>query len=760
MSKQFEDLFEAYSSNMTIFPDLYDELAKELNVSSSALQMMDVGCDPSKQSWAFAERDGRGDIIGITMRSRDGKKFMVSGSKRGLTFVLNPGAMTGENRYMPGRHRWKAVTKANPCPVCGKDKWCMVSETRNPAAALCTKISEGSIKKLEAFCAWLHVLRPEATSVFNENEVLVPSALPILVLEGFSDVAAATTLGFTAVGRPNDTGKMELLTSLPLAKKEIVIIGENDAGAGVRGMKTAYHNLKKLSNRVKMMMPPEGVKDLRKWLTAGLTQQELLDYINTNAKGEEEDVLEECSPSKLARAFLDEHSKGETTLLRSYLGKWVEFNGRFYEEVDEKVLRGQLYAFLDDKEVSNTNNKGEVKLTDYAATRNKVNDILDAMCQWCPVKREAPFWMIKGDNLPPIDRTLPFENGVLDLDEYIYNNNVKMHDPTDVFSVRAFPYKFDEDAGSKLWGDFLVDIFDDDSERIMLLSQWFGYNCVPDMTFEKMMWLIGVSRSGKGTTVNCLRGMLGNSQCADTSYASIAGDFGYAPLVDKLSAVIGDSRTPARHIVSNALEALLRITGGDFVSINRKFKDHLTSVSLKCRFTIAANDIPLIMDYSKSLLARANIIRFNKSFVGREDWSLKRRLTQEAKSGKLINFALAGLKELARTNSFVVPESSLSSLQNFLDTTSPISAFIEECCEISTDPEAVVPKVMMFDAWRGWCEERNLKPGSYQSFCTGVTSTASYITVTRKRVNGRAEYVFGGARLQKWVYSQYLGRPK
>lgn len=767
MSKQnIEDLFEAYSSNMSAFPCLFDELAKELNVSSSALQMMDVGYDPSKQSWAFAERDGRGNIIGITLRSRDGKKFMVKGSKRGLTFVLNPGAMTGENRYMPGRHRWKAVTKANPCPVCGKEKWCMVSETRNPAAALCTKISEGSIEKFDAFCAWLHVLRPEATSAFNENEILVPSASPILVLEGFSDVAAATSLGFTAIGRPNDTGKMELLTALPLAGKEIVVIGENDAGAGVRGMRVAYHNLRKLTNKIKMVLPPEGVKDLRAWVGTGVTQKELIDYINEHAEGEEESVMEECSPTALARSFLDEHSEGERLLLRNYLGKWVQFNGKFYEEIKDEVLRGELYSFLDGKEVSVTNSKGEIRLADYIATRSKVNDILDAMCQWCPVTREAPFWMIKGDGLPPIERTLPFENGILDLDEYVYNNKVVMHNSTDVFSVRAFPYEFDENLESKMWIDFLKDIFDNDRERMVLLSQWFGYNCIPDVSFEKMMWFIGLSRSGKGTAINCLRGMLGNSQCADTSYASIAGDFGYAPLINKLSAVIGDSRTPARHIVSNALEALLRITGGDHVSINRKFKDHLTSVNLKCRFTIAANDIPQITDYSQSLLARANVIRFNKSFVGKEDWSLKRKLTNEAKSGKLINFALSGLKELARSNSFVVPHSSLSALQSFLETTSPVSSFIQECCDTDdsvddTDKRcAVIPKTMLFEAWKGWCEERNLKPGNYQSFCSSIASSVSYITASRRRVDGRSQYVFEGAKLQDWVYTQYLGRPK
>ena len=758
IKQNIEEQFEALSSNMSSFPGLFDVLAKELNVDSSALRRLDVGYDPSKQAWAFAERDERGNIIGITMRTHDGKKFMVKGSKRGLTYVLNPGAMTGENRYMPGRHRWIAVTKANRCPVCGREKWCMVSETRNPAAVLCTKESEGSIKKFESFCAWLHVLRPEATSVFNENEVLVPSALPILILEGFSDVAAATTLGFTAVGRPNDLGKMEMLTSLPLAGKDVVTIGENDAGAGERGMRTAYHNLRKVTDKNRMMLPPEGVKDLRAWVGTGVTQKELIEHINANAKGEEESVMEECSPTILARTFLDEHSQGKCLLLRSYLGKWVRFNGKFYEEVKDDILRGELYKFLDGKEIANTNNKGEVKLTNYMATRSKINDIIDAMCQWCPIKREAPFWMIKGDGLPPIERTLPFENGILDLDEYVYNNKIKMYDPISSFSVRSFPYAFDENISSKIWIDFLKDIFDDDKERMVLLSQWFGYNCIPDISFEKMMWLLGARRGGKGTIIDCLRGMLGSSQCADTSYASIAGDFGYAPLINKLSAVIGDSRTPPRNIMANALESLLRITGGDHVTVNRKFKDHLTSVNLKCRFTIAANAIPSITDYSQALLARANIIKFEKSFVGKEDWGLKRRLTDEAKSGKLINFALTGLKELARSNSFIVPGSSLGMLQSFMNVTSPITSFIEECCDANV--EAVLPKTLMFEAWKGWCEERNIKPGNYQSFCNGVSSTASHIKASRRKVDGRAQYVFEGAKLQDWVYTQHLGRPK
>ncbi|MBN1461018.1 MAG: AAA family ATPase, partial [Armatimonadetes bacterium] len=72
------------------------ELAEELGVTSESLRGIDVGWAEREElaeilgkpvsgpGWTFPERDGAGKIIGISIRGRDGGKWSLPGSKRGL----------------------------------------------------------------------------------------------------------------------------------------------------------------------------------------------------------------------------------------------------------------------------------------------------------------------------------------------------------------------------------------------------------------------------------------------------------------------------------------------------------------------------------------------------------------------------------------------------------------------------------------------------------------------------------------------------
>lgn len=60
------------------------ELAGNLGVSEESLDALSVGWDGT--AWCNPERDASGRIIGVSRRFPDGKKIMVPGSKRGLTY--------------------------------------------------------------------------------------------------------------------------------------------------------------------------------------------------------------------------------------------------------------------------------------------------------------------------------------------------------------------------------------------------------------------------------------------------------------------------------------------------------------------------------------------------------------------------------------------------------------------------------------------------------------------------------------------------
>jgi hypothetical protein len=59
-------------------------LARRLGVSAASLDRLAIGWDERSRAWSFPMGDGRGRITGIRLRTAEGRKFAVKGSREGL----------------------------------------------------------------------------------------------------------------------------------------------------------------------------------------------------------------------------------------------------------------------------------------------------------------------------------------------------------------------------------------------------------------------------------------------------------------------------------------------------------------------------------------------------------------------------------------------------------------------------------------------------------------------------------------------------
>jgi putative DNA primase/helicase len=751
-------LHNKFKTNTVRFPAILQLLAEDLGVTLNSLQRLGVGFYPGHQSWVFPERDETGKIVGLMERYPDGKKFMLKGSKRGLIYEVNNGKENYEKK------NWVRVSQENPCPLCGKADGCMYpeGEYNSPAAVVCVHISDGSKGPLSSDApGYLHILDPKRNSNRSKQQGLGPSDFPVLVVEGASDVATGLDLDFVTVGRPSAEGGIAFLRGL-LPGRDIVVIGENDAGAGISGMESTFKGLKDVCKSIIKILPPEGIKDLRIWKNEhGLSQEILLDYIlKTGDKTSNKSIFEDDVASTIAEAWIkQEETKNGVLLLRSYEQKWVEFTGKCYDFLSPMVFRGKIYKFLKGKKFFFETPKGDIITRPYKPTKCKISDIIDPLGQWCEVTGHPPIWLTDKPKPDPVD-LIVFQNGILDVNEYA-GGKIVVYNPTpELFTTYVLPYNFDEDLDCGLWDDYLKEIFNNDQEAIRLLAQWFGYNCVPDMSYEKLMFLHGQPRSGKGTVLEALRETVGERQCGCTSITSLAGQFSFQPMLGKLSTLLADSRSPKNHEVNTVLEKLLLIVGGDAVNVNRKFLDEIASLHLHCRFTLAMNELPVFVDHARSLEPKLNIVSFKNTYVGREDFSLKRHVIKEAAKGKLINFALRGLKDLRTQKRFFAPKSSSSLFNQFRDIASPVFSFIDTCLEVIKDPEEAkkcwVPKNQLFDLWKGWCTNQGREHGFKESFGRRLLATCPEISVSRRNMSGDRFYGFQGIKITKEAFKEYF----
>ncbi len=773
MPKQdLTDLFNIFISNI-LTTAMIKPLADDLGVTIKTLQKLGIGINPLTGAYTFPERDDQGKIIGIMQRFPDGKKMMLKSSntipksKRGLTYALNPKFKKGGANYVPGKHNWERVGEEISCPICGKSDGCLVpiGNPPDPQAVVCVHTSKGSARELEL--GFLHILRPEGNLSKSSHRILSPSNLPVVVVEGMSDTAAAMDLGFVAVGRPSAEGGMSMLPGL-LRGKEIIIVGDNDAGAGKRGMESVFQTLSSKCKSVVKILPPPQFKDLRQWKNqVSLTEISFLEWVQEYGDtAGDPNILEDEVAHTIAKTWLErEKSQNDLPTIRCYKSQWIQYKDGHYSDCDREGFRGDVYHFLAGKLYPKTDVKGGINLVPYKPTRAKVSDIIDALSDWCTIESDPPVWL-RDLGHPNPSNLVAFRNGLLDVNEYI-QGRIKFYDPTPaLFSFNILPYDFDEDSHSELWEQFYKDIFNGESDQIRLLAQWFGYNCVPDMSYEKLMLCTGRPRSGKGTVLNTLAAMLGNKQCVSTSFQTLCTEFGYQPLMGKLAVLLGDAKVPSQKEAEAALEKILQVVGGDPVGIRRMYLPYLSQVYLQARFTIAMNDLPNIPDQANALEPKLNILYFQNSYVGREDFTLKSKLQQEAKEGKLINFALQGLKDLRQNNGFVVPQSARLLLKQLRELTTPISAFIIDCCEL--EPPGTLPQneyyVLidhLYEAWVHWCiEQGHNKPGIKNQFGRWFLTSCPTTAPARIRLKDRRYRIYKKIRLADWVYKDYLGVQK
>ncbi|GAF96473.1 unnamed protein product [marine sediment metagenome] len=124
---------------------------------------------------------------------------------------------------------------------------------------------------------------------------------------------------------------------------------------------------------------------------------------------------------------------------------------------------------------------------------------------------------------------------------------------------------------------------------------------------------------------------------------------------------------------------------------------------------MAMNELPAFADHANALSPRLNLMQFENSYIGHEDRYLKFRLNKEADKGKLINFALRGLKRLRKNGKFTVPESAKALADQFRAISDPVHEFSTECCILANDigepkENHWVTKSTLFNIYRNWCK--------------------------------------------------------
>jgi len=464
-------------------------------------------------------------------------------------------------------------------------------------------------------------------------------------------------------------------------------------------------------------------------------------------------------PHRLATLYLKArctHEQGLT--LRFWREEWWRWTRGAYRALAAKELRAELTrAVKAEMNQLNVLDQAEAREKNKAVpfarkvTGNLVGDALRAAESMTVLAGgvRAPAWISPQDGAEAAGpcaagEVLACQNGLLHIPSFHAGQTQYLWPATPAFfSVNCLDYDFAPQAPRPTnWLYFLEDLWPNDQACIDTLQEWFGYVLTADTRQQKILFLIGPQRSGKGTISRVIHALLGHDNVVAPTLGSLAKDFGLAPLLGKTLATIQDARISGRSDVATITESLLSISGEDAQTVNRKNLPAVTT-KLAVRFMIFSNELPRLRDASGALVGRMILLPLVKSFKDKEDPELLQRLLPELPG--ILLWAIEGWARLRARRRFQQPPSGRDLLNELADLLSPVGAFVRDRCQVNG---GWISCDVLFKAWKSWCEEQDEHAGNAATFGRNLRAEYPELARRRSQAEGDREWVYTGICLR------------
>jgi putative DNA primase/helicase len=428
-------------------------------------------------------------------------------------------------------------------------------------------------------------------------------------------------------------------------------------------------------------------------------------------------VVDAAHPLKIARAFME--AKAPHVMWLD--GGWLNWNGNHYAPVEAKGMRAMVQAWLEGAVDAATGNPMRV-------TRHGIDDVLDAIGNIAFREigsTKSPTWLTPMEDDPEPQSVITAANGILD----VRTGKLAPCTPR-FFTLNAIGFDYEDPAFVArpwVWHEFLESIWPDaegGAENKAALQEVFGHLLTGDMRYQKIFYLHGAARSGKGTILRVLTQLIGEGNCAEQSINKLGETFGLKALLGKQLLAVADLRLGKNANVGAITETLLNISGQDRVSVGRKFQDDVNE-RLNTRIILVSNHVLTFPDQSGALAMRYIPLVFTKSFNGREDLTLGDKLQAELPG--ILLWALEGLRRLEARGHFELTAGGKAFLRKVRKHSSPIKEFLGERCDLGG--ARTVLKEDLFDAFEQWCEDNDVSSryGAVSSFARDLPDSITSV---------------------------------
>lgn len=365
--------------------------------------------------------------------------------------------------------------------------------------------------------------------------------------------------------------------------------------------------------------------------------------------------------------------------------QFYRFKGKSWEMVDDDVIKAEIQRAYRQYRPANKFTMG-------------VLQVLMDMVNVEHVQNGA--WL--GDSERDTSNLAVFQNGIVDLNEHPLVLTPHTHE---FFVLNELQYDFDPHATCPVWHEFLRSIWGENELLKRQLQEFMGYCLTSDSSLQRFALFTGKSRGGKGTITQVVTDMVGKENRTAPSLSNLVKDSALHEMSKSSLTLIPEAHELHPSIRDAVLGNLKAITGGDPVNYHVMYKGGQSSV-FSTKIIISTNGMPRFNDPSGALMNRALVFPFEKSFSGREDNDLGKKL--KAELAGITQWAIAGLRHLRlNKGKFTEAREGMLMKDEMKKDMFPLSSFIDDC--VILDPEGTAMLDDLYRSYRIWASSEGMK---------------------------------------------------
>jgi P4 family phage/plasmid primase-like protien len=444
------------------------------------------------------------------------------------------------------------------------------------------------------------------------------------------------------------------------------------------------------------------------------------------------------SVTDAAYAFIGSYYPDKTLIRNSKV--FYVFNGVHWREVSDDLIKNQIAKMV----------------SSLKFPPSKINNIYQIveMTMYQDNIRKGDYMTTQGKKGI---HSFIMQNGIVE----IQGKKVKLipHN-RDLFDLNALSYDYNPDAKCPEFLQFVNDQWPDDPLMHDQLQELYGLTLVSESKFHLLPLMVGKTRSGKGTHAAIMTEMLGKENVCSPNLESLIEDHMMHTMSAKKLAIIPEANALHPSIKNRVLNRLKSITGGDNLTFNRKYQAS-DSTDKWPIVIVQSNELPEFADGSGAYGNRVWPFHFKRSFAGKEDRELVKKLTTPDSISGIHAWAVRGLVRILTNGVPTKAKSSVEMIDEIKYDTFPLSSFVEEFCdydESGANANDWVYVDELYDFYLIHCKHKNQRtPFTPQKFTRILKSSSLNVHKERESstVGVRRKYIFRGIKKNEFMAAKH-----